>query len=80
MSFEKTNGLKKKVISRVLIKLLPCPFCGGDNIVIRYWSNCFPYVRCEKCSSQTGCYTSEVDAIESWNRRFDKKDGDDDIK
>lgn len=57
----------------------PCPFCGGDNIVIRYggsaWrSNIYypktsAYVTCCGCGIRTETYRYASKAVEKWNRR-----------
>ena len=53
------------------IKLLPCPFCGNDNI--DFWdteNEDFPYqIVCLGCFNGTDeCVTKEV-AIKRWNTR-----------
>lgn len=43
-----------------------CPFCGGEAILYKAW---IPYVRCDKCGTQTTAYQTPDDAIAAWNRR-----------
>lgn len=66
------------------IKLLPCPFCGGEaNIGKRTYTDktvaeqewpqaTFYFVACAVCTAQTdtlrGCLSEDV-AAERWNRR-----------
>lgn len=48
-----------------MIELKPCPFCGGNA----YIGNGRTWVRCVECGAETGCYDTEEEAIEAWNRR-----------
>lgn len=53
------------------IKLLPCPFCGGEAELIKRKSN-FPYIHgvwCIGCNCRTSFEKSEEIAIEKWNNR-----------
>ena len=36
--------------------LLPCPFCGSNNIMLRDLQECSYYVRCENCKCSTEYY------------------------
>jgi hypothetical protein len=46
------------------IKLLPCPFCGGEaEIVGKHW------VQCRRCATEGGYYDNIETAIEVWNTR-----------
>jgi ribosomal protein S27E len=61
-----------------LIKLKPCPFCGGEAAL---YANDGVVVRCQKCSASTkikcdalginGYVTSHAieDVVKAWNRR-----------
>ena len=54
-------------------KLLPCPFCGGEAVVLSYdngFNNWFQVV-CKECNvSQTGSDNwTKNNAIEHWNTR-----------
>ena len=46
------------------IKLLPCPFCGGEAKVCKYY-----FIQCTKCGTSTLTHTNREEAIESWNTR-----------
>ena len=53
------------------IKLLRCPFCGGEAELIKRKSN-FPYIHgvwCIGCKCRTSFEKSEEIAIEKWNNR-----------
>ena len=56
-----------------MVKLKPCPFCGGKDSGILttsydgYWFAVF----CENCMAQTRKCRQEKDAVEAWNRRID---------
>ena len=63
-----------------MIRLKPCPFCGGrasinfDSEAIidskgRHWAY---NVVCDKCCATSGLAYSIEMAIEIWNRRVDK--------
>jgi Lar family restriction alleviation protein len=51
-------------------ELNPCPFCGGEDIKIRFswiiWSYCG---YCETCKSEGPMELSKKESIQSWNRR-----------
>ena len=56
------------------IKLLPCPFCGGEAEVftsdeIGYLGNDGYTVKCGSCICGTGHYKDRQRAIEMWNTR-----------
>lgn len=56
------------------IKLLPCPFCGGEAEVftsdeIGYLGNDRYTVKCGSCICGTGHYKDRQRAIEMWNTR-----------
>jgi hypothetical protein len=51
---------------RKIIKLLPCPFCGGHAEMLLYpWQG-----RCEICHSRGPIGNTEYDACEEWNKRY----------
>lgn len=48
--------------------LKPCPFCGNDKPKLMHnWGDAVIY--CSQCDSSSGCYDTEEEAIEAWNRR-----------
>ncbi|MBR4930736.1 MAG: Lar family restriction alleviation protein [Bacteroidaceae bacterium] len=59
------------------IKLLPCPFCGGEAEVIGHYikagANNFQYfVRCKKCKARPQpfyTFKKKEKAVEVWNTR-----------
>jgi Lar family restriction alleviation protein len=56
------------------IKLLPCPFCGGEAIVVKTES-CGRYIGCWDCGGRTEEFETDYagsahdKAIAAWNRR-----------
>ena len=48
-------------------KLVPCPFCGGDAKLRK--SDFGFYVICEDCMVVTQTYSTDDDAISTWNKR-----------
>lgn len=64
-----------------MVKLKPCPFCGGEAEIL-IDTNCYnvPYafVKCGKCKAETLSYIHNKHnkmlftdaAVESWNRRY----------
>ena len=58
------------------INLKPCPFCGGEAMVMRAKSRKFfrvydeyPYIQCTCCGSHTLLKYTEHEAAAVWNRR-----------
>jgi Lar family restriction alleviation protein len=56
------------------IKLLPCPFCGGNKLYIaerNYFGEQFVQISCLGChTSQAGSeYETKEEAIAAWNQR-----------
>lgn len=59
------------------IKLKPCPFCGGEAMIMHYAKSSteFSQVRCKRCGAETPAeaksfsYSSDEYAAENWNRR-----------
>jgi hypothetical protein len=47
-------------------ELLPCPFCGGDDI-----DGNDEVVRCRKCGAEQPYLSLDHDATERWNTRAD---------
>ena len=53
------------------IKLLPCPFCGGEAELTgfeapEYW------VWCPNCKASTDAHTGKQSAINAWNTRAER--------
>lgn len=63
-----------------MIELKPCPFCGGDNVIIRKQEHPagtrFQAV-CPNCMAMvaTGTFQCETQAANAWNRRATEKTG-----
>lgn len=55
--------------------LKPCPFCGGEAIILKADQyHQFPnthYISCRDCTAGIGPLDTEAEAIEAWNRRAD---------
>lgn len=49
-----------------IVKPLPCPFCGSENVHAYEMVN---YVECNDCGIATKCYHTIEEALEVWNRR-----------
>ncbi len=47
--------------------VLPCPFCGSENIVISNWG--LWRVWCQECLGKSDDQLSQADAIKKWNTR-----------
>lgn len=54
-----------------MAELLPCPFCGGGDIVIKNPFGSALYVMCTECGATTRWVMDKELAIEAWNRRDD---------
>ena len=52
--------------------LKPCPFCGGDEVIVQLDPGFFPmfYVGCHNCGGSATYCEKREDAIEAWNGRF----------
>lgn len=56
-------------------ELLPCPFCGGKAVLCtndegdKYGDGYF--VWCCECAAESGCSSTDKEAIEAWNRVSD---------
>jgi hypothetical protein len=57
--------------------LRTCPFCGGNEIIIRpvYYAGIINprfYAQCRRCFAQTAPkWTTKLGAVKDWNRRAD---------
>lgn len=47
--------------------VLPCPFCGSENIIISNWG--LWRVWCQECLGKSDDQLSQADAIRKWNTR-----------
>ena len=56
-----------------MINLKKCPFCGSDAEIFStrdYLKKTFYRIHCKKfCCLQVNFYSSEIAAVEAWNRR-----------
>jgi len=53
-------------------KLLPCPFCGGEAVLVRDEpTNGWCFIECTCCASH-GSMTDKKHAIEAWNTRHER--------
>jgi Lar family restriction alleviation protein len=52
-------------------KLKPCPFCGGEAVLIKGY---FCWVKCDYCGAETVAETSTTEAVDAWNRRVSDAD------
>lgn len=50
------------------IKLLPCPFCGGEAELDEYCGKYVVFCTNEKCN----WHNTEAEAIEAWNTRHER--------
>lgn len=48
-------------------ELKPCPFCGGENIIVSNWGmwRCW----CRDCGAKSNDEIYRKDAVNAWNRR-----------
>lgn len=50
-------------------ELKPCPFCGGENIVLTSHHEVIVFVQCEDCYATFPHFDSLEEAVSAWNRR-----------
>ena len=52
-------------------RLRKCPFCGSEaELLIVPGKKAKWVVRCTKCYTNNGTFSSDHDAVEAWNRRY----------
>lgn len=59
------------------IKLKPCPFCGGEAILMSRETNYFAtrfFVICDNCHASSKWCKNKEEAAEAWNRRAEQTD------
>ena len=59
------------------MKIMPCPFCGSDAIIVEVEEKPYPYrVQCldSNCACRTDNFTKYEGAIRSWNKRVGEED------
>lgn len=49
--------------------LMPCPFCGSENVEIAEFPKANYYAECRGCAAKTNGAATEMRAIVAWNRR-----------
>lgn len=62
-------------------ELKSCPFCGNEQMIIRYGGSQYTsnlylpkesgFVQCLRCGCRTSKYMYARKAVEKWNRRID---------
>ena len=50
-------------------KLLPCPFCGGNDVIFVTTAMGGRAVRCTDCGVQGGGWANDSSTAAAWNRR-----------
>lgn len=52
-------------------ELLPCPFCGSQNISCEVLDDGWKFVEvCRRCKARGATYRTLVEALKGWNTRF----------
>lgn len=52
-----------------MAELLPCPFCGSENIDLSIRWTTVVFVQCDDCGATFPHFDNEKEAIEAWNTR-----------
>ena len=69
----------------MMAELLPCPFCGGTDILMRdvwgmfgksSYAKTYHYMQCRNCFAQTGYHRTKPKTIKVWNIRTPKERGE----
>ena len=57
------------------LNLKPCPFCGGEAILVKDFSSFkdWTYVRCKECGAATAVSGNAFKALDLWNKRVEEK-------
>lgn len=56
------------------VSLYPCPCCGSMRIKVKVNLLNDPrynYIQCSQCNMNTGLKNSLMEAVDTWNRRFE---------
>ncbi len=61
------------------MKILPCPFCGSENVDISIGHRGIPpvqahYVECIECASSSNMFITIKEAKNAWNKRVNKQE------
>lgn len=69
-----------EVVKRAVIKaeIMPCPFCGSQNISVKEeyfldpYESIGAYCACEDCHAKIALCTDKAEAVKVWNTRAQK--------
>ena len=53
-------------------ELLPCPFCGGEAEIEKFYDSGCWFLKCTGCFAQTNIMGTKEMAIDRWNTRTNK--------
>ena len=53
------------------IRLMPCPFCGGESVFCHHEQTGVCWVRCKKCGVTTRG-GNRLQVVEAWNTRAER--------
>lgn len=51
--------------------LVPCPFCGCEELELCRTNENACWVRCHGCGGESQTHKTRKGALKNWNRRFD---------